>query len=370
MEKLSLRLETAQDMENRARILALEPLELILGAESLDLERRLAAWVGAAHCVAVSDAACGIALALRAAGIGKDDHVMCAALGCALPVQGIMLAGALPLFADINPNTYTLDPFCLEYALGKLERRQQPLPRALIVTDLFGAPAMMQMLEKICAERDIVLIEDMSGAFGAKYQGRRAGNFGRFSVASFASPGSLDEPGGGAVFCRGRQDSEKVESLRNCGRQQSIGAEDRAPCVGSSDAALVRARLDTLTEEHAGRRKAAERYRERLEGKIRVQQIIEGGESVYSQLVIALPEGLSRPEIVRGLYKMNIPTGPPLCGLQSASTDWNRTMLVNTYALAGRLLSLPIHSHLSCQTVDYICESLLSEVNRLVPLIV
>ena len=364
MEQLSLRPEELRDMETGtyalAEALLPEPMELILGEEICVLEKRLAAWVGTNRCVAVSDAASGMALALLAAGIGRGDRVICAALGCALPVQGILLAGASPVFADINPNTYTIDPFCLEYVLGNLKRNNEPPPRALIATDLFGAPCHYIELEKICQSRGMALIEDMSGAFGAKYLGRPAGNFGRFSVASFASPGPLEEMGGGAVFCRDPDDAQSVASLRRINRQQHIEPGNHIPFMASADAALTKLRLDSLRDAHRRRRKAANHYRRVLTGKLRLQQVVEEGESVYSQLVVALPKAGNRAVVTKRLFQMNIPAGPPLCGMQSADTAWNRTMLTNTHALSGRLLSLPIHSHLNGPTVDFICDSLLS----------
>ena len=117
-----------------------------------------------------------------------------------------MLVGASPLFVDINPNTYTLDPYCLESTLNKLRRMGRPVPSALIATDLFGAPCNYAALEEICRSRGIAVIEDLSGAFGAEVNGRPTGSFGRFAVASFANPSPL-EVGGGAVFCQQDEDA-------------------------------------------------------------------------------------------------------------------------------------------------------------------
>ena len=361
MEMLSFRHKAVQDTQKDT---AFQPAELILGKEVYELEQRLAAWVGTERCVAVSDPASALALALRTAGVNAGDLVICAALGCALPVQGIMLAGGVPVFADINPNTYTLDPFCLEYALEKLRRNKYETPRALIATNLFGAPCHLTELEQICRSRGIELIEDMTASFGAKHHDRMCGSFGRFSVASFASPGPFDEPGGGAVFCRSQGDAEKISALRRTVSQQRIdlGPDIRTPRIGSADASLTDMRLDGMEEEHELRRKAAARYRKNLAGKVRVQKLVDGGQSVYSQLVAALPKGADRPEVIRRLFELNIPSGPPLCGVQSADTEWNRSMLVSTRALAERLLSLPVHAHLNEQVVDFICQSLLEAI--------
>ncbi|MCL2578600.1 MAG: DegT/DnrJ/EryC1/StrS family aminotransferase [Oscillospiraceae bacterium] len=366
MEKLSFKpMIDAGEERVRGEMLRTQagPLELILGEEAEALEDRLATWVGAAHCLAVSDAATGIALSLLAAGITPGDRVICPALGCALPVQGIRLAGGNPVFADINPNTYTVDPFCLEYAISKLSKDGQPAVRALIATDIFGAPAHMRELAQICENRGMTMIEDLSGAFGARYKGRMTGNFGRFSVASFASSGPLDEMGGGAVFCQNNEDAERLTQLRRAGKQQRLDTLCPDSSMASADLAFTRLKLDCLHTEDIRRRWAAERYRKNLTGKLRLQQMVEGSESVYSQLVVALPRDGIRSSVIKRLFEANIPSGPPLCGLQRADNEWNRKMLVNARALDGRLLALPIHPHLSSQIVDFICESLLAAID-------
>ena len=365
MEKLVFRPKTGQGVGKdirAARAHAREVMDIILDEEIRALESHLAGWVGSSHCIAVSDAASGIALALKAVGVRKGERVIAAGLGCALPVQGILLAGALPVFADINPNTYTIDPFCVEYALGKIKRNGQPFPRALIASDLFGAPCHFAELEQLCNRYGIALIEDLSGALGSKYKGKHTGNFGRFSVTSFACPWPLMDMGGGAVFCRDEGDSAKIAALRRGSRQQRIEPESRAPYINSADASLTRTRLDSLGEDHTRKEKVIARYRENLMGKMRMQQVLPGSESIYSQLIVALPKAESRASVISRLLKSNIPSGPPLCGQQTADSDWNRTMLANTHALAGRLLSMPIHPYLSGQVVDFICESLLESV--------
>ena len=333
------------------------PAEFILGEEIRQLEQSLADWMGAGHCVAVSDPASGIALALKAAGIRKGDSVICPALGCALPVQGVLLAGGVPLFADINMATYTIDPFRLEYTLGKMRGEGERTPSALIATDLFGGPCHLAELEQICQSRGITFIEDISGAFGAGYFGRKVGSFARFSVASFATSGPLDEPGGGAVFCREEEDAAMVDALRRQCRQQSLQPGNRAPYMGSADATLTRTRLENFEQEYAGRQKAAKRYHANLADQVRLQHLVAGGESLYSQMVVTLP-GKRRHQVMQRLLGMGIPCAPPLCGLQTRASHDRRAPLTNASFLEGRLLSLPIYSHLSVKLVDFICEGL------------
>ena len=336
------------------------PVEIVLGEDIRQLEEGLATWVGAKDCIAVCDPASGIALALKAAGVRRGDMVICPALGCALPVQGVLLAGGVPFFADVNLATYTLDPFRLEYTLGKLRREGEGMPGALIATDLFGGPCHLAELEQICRNHGVPLIEDISGAFGASYYGHKVGSFTRFAVASFAIAGPLDEPGGGAVFCREEDDAAKLADLRRQCRQQSLHPQSRLPYMSSSDVTLTRTRLESFEQEQTGRQKAALRYRKNLENaeKVRFQYLVNGGESVHSQVVVALP-GKQRGQVIQRLLGMGIPCNPPACGLQTLPGHQSRDLLENASFLAGKLLSLPIYSHLNVKVVDFICEELL-----------
>ncbi len=337
-------------------------VELILSEDVYTLEHRLAQWVGAKHCIAVSDAASGIALALTTAGVSPGETVLCAALGCALPVQGIMLVGASPLFVDINPNTYTLDPYCLESTLNKLRRMGRPVPSALIATDLFGAPCNYAALEEICRSRGIAVIEDLSGAFGAEVNGRPTGSFGRFAVASFANPSPLEELGGGAVFCQRDEDARRLRTLRQT-KQQQVLEEPAIPRMGCVDAFLIGARLESCAHQAEQRRRIARIYRSTLADKVRMQQLVRGAKSVYSQMVVALPRSRDRSKVVARLRELNIPAGAPFCGMQTDRNEWNQVMLVNTLTLAGRLLSLPIHPYLSAHLTKHIAHCLLQAMD-------
>ena len=355
MEKLSTNTLRGREFND-------SPAEAVLGEETGLLEQNLAEWVGAAHCVSVSDPVSGIALALKAAGVERGDRVICPALGCALPVQGVLLASATPLFADVNPDTYTLDPFRLEYTLGKLRSSGENMPVALIAVDLFGGPCHLAELEQVCQNYGIALIEDISGAFGASYLGRKVGSFTRFAVASFAAAGHLEEPSGGAVFCREKQDAAKVAALRCLCRQQSPTPGCRMPYMRSADITLTHLRLESFEHEQAGRQKAAQRYRLNLADKVQLQQPMPGGESVYSQFVVALPGG-QRQRVMQQLLRQGIPCAPPPCGVQTFSGCDRSDLLTNARLLSDRLLSLPIYPHLSVSLVDFICEELASALS-------
>jgi len=128
----------------------------------------------------------------------------------------------------------------------------------------------------------------------------------------------------------------------------------------SSDVTLTRTRLESFEREQAGRRKAAMRYQANLSDaqRVRLQHLVKGGESVHSQLVVAV-HGKRRDQVIQRLLRLGIPCNPPALGLQTAAGHDYRDPLENTSFLAGRLLSLPIYSHLNVKVVDFICEELL-----------
>lgn len=346
-------------MEQRLPALA-EMINDILNEDRPLLERRLARYTGAQHCVALSDPADGLAMALLATGVQPEDRVLCAAMGCTLPVQAIALAGCQPVYVDVNPNTYTIDPCCVEYSLRKLRRMGEAVPRVLIATDLFGSPCSYPALQTLCDREGITLIEDLSGALGARLEEQRAGSFGRFAVAAFGPPFLPEEPGGGVVFCREERDAFRLANLRNVEYQSNPGEHlPGVPAMRHTDAALIDAALEEFDSRLAKRRAVAEMYRNYLEAKVRLQQIAAGGQSAYSQLVVALPKAANRSSIVEKLRGQDIPCGAPACGVQTVHSDWNWVMLVNTMAVAERLLALPLHEHMRESTVEYICRCLL-----------
>lgn len=349
---------------------AQQTVQMIFDEDVRGLEERLAAYVGAADCVALSGPADGVALALRAAGAGEGDAVLCTALESAHVVQGIERVGATPLFADLNPNTYTMDPYCLDYALGKLRRGDKPAPKALVATGLFGMPCNFAELGALCRREGIVLIEDMGDAFGARAGGARAGSLGRYAVASFSRSGAAED-GGAAVFCRNARDREKLRVHRPCAQlvMHPEEYEDgrRAPRPDGArrdrmEAGVVRAQLEEYDEHRKMREQVAQQYARRLKGAVRLQRPTPDALGAWTQLVVALPSAALRDGVLRELHGRGIPCTVPQLAPLAGGGEWNAVMLVSTMALAGRLVSLPIHPYLSGHVVEYICDSLMEAV--------
>jgi dTDP-4-amino-4,6-dideoxygalactose transaminase len=326
------------------------------------LESRLANHVGAEFCALMPGGTAGMLAALRAAEVGEGDTVLCTAFSYLSTAEIIAMTGARPRFADINPNNFNLDPYCLEYALKKCNRRDTPMPKAVVAADLFGLPCDYGELEDICTRYGVVLIEDMSCAFGASYRGKKAGNFGRFAVASFFPARPLgDEGEGGGVFCHSREDLRKLESLR-------LGAAGESASAGFVRTSLVGEKLGAYAGELSKRQLIAARYRQNLKDAVRVQQVGEEFISAYTQFAIELEDERGRSALAEALREKRIPFGIVNPGTKHAKAPargngkTDRTLPANTADAAKRLMTIPINPHMSTRVADYISECILAAV--------
>lgn len=337
----------------------------VMGKDMAGLEARLCEYVGVPHCVGVESATTGLLLALKALDIGPGDSVLCTSFSYFATAEIVALTGAEPILVDINPNTYNIDPYCLEYVVGKCVRTGQPVPKALIAVDLFGLPCNYEALEEICQRRGIHLIEDMAQSFGATFQDRKAGSFGRLAVASFFPAKPLGELGeGGVVFCSGEKDLHRLQALRRkvhlSHRQQTL--YNTGSGLDAIQATVVADKLDSFHIDLVARRKVAAQYRKRFSGIVKMQQVGEDYESAYTQFAISLEGPEARARLVDFLHERHIPgyifEPSPLCRREDAQ-DWGKVALVNARTCAQKILSLPVHPYLSGRVVDYICDSVL-----------
>lgn len=334
------------------------------------LEQQLCEYVGVPYCVSMQSASMGLLFALKALDIGAGDSVLCTSFSYFAVSELIKLAGANPVMVDINPNTYNIDPFCLQYVIGKCRRSKQPIPKALIAVDLFGLPCNYDALEEICAENDIDIIEDMAHSFGASFNGKRAGSFGRVAVASFFPAQPREALGdGGAVFCQSVEDERRLKSLRrtvgedgeNNGWMQWQGGS-----IDSIQTSMVAEKLAMLDREIGRRRTVAQWYRERLDGRVRLQQVGDGYESAYSQLAVSMQTTAQRDSMIDWLISHHIPSHkykPSPLPCIERDEDWSRVVLVNAKAVSQKLISLPMHPFLSKRVVNFICDKILEKLD-------
>jgi dTDP-4-amino-4,6-dideoxygalactose transaminase len=232
----------------------------VLGPELQMFEQEFAAASGAACAVGVGNGTDAIALILRALGIGPGDEVITTALSAAYTALAIVMAGATPVFADIDPARLTVDPNHVDALVG-------PRTRALLPVHLYGQPADMPALMAIAARHRLAVVEDCCQAHLATAGGRPIGTFGAAAAFSFYPTKNLGALGdGGAVVTNDHALAERVARLRNGGQTDryhhaELGVNSR---LDELQAAVLRARLPKLPAATGTRRVLARRYREML----------------------------------------------------------------------------------------------------------
>jgi len=234
----------------------------ILGSEVEAFEREFASASGADHAVGVGNGTDAIALILRALGVGPGDEVITSPLSAAYTALAIMMTGARPVFADVDPGRLTIDPVAVERAIT-------PRSRAILPVHLYGQPADMDALMALASRRGLLLIEDACQAHFATANGRPVGSIGVAGAFSFYPTKNLGALGdGGAVVTNDADLAATLRRLRNGGQtdryhHREAGVNSR---LDEMQAAILRARLPYARQWTAERRRLAARYRESLAG--------------------------------------------------------------------------------------------------------
>ena len=230
--------------------------QFVLGEEVAAFEREAAAWLGVRHAVAVASGTDALLLALKAAGIGHGDEVITTGFTFFATVEAIRLAEATPVFADIDPETLTLDA-------GDARKCITPRTRAILPVHLFGHVADMNAILALADEHAMIVIEDAAQAFGARRDGQAAGSFGLAGAFSFHPTKPLGALGDGGLVATGDDNiAAEVRLLRNHGasahhRHERIGCNSR---LDELQAAVLRVKLRHLERHLAARERIASIY--------------------------------------------------------------------------------------------------------------
>jgi dTDP-4-amino-4,6-dideoxygalactose transaminase len=333
----------------------LESGRYVLGPEGEALERELAGFTGAAHAVGVNSGTDALHLALVASGIGAGDEVIVPSFTFFASAEAVSYTGATPVFADIDEATFNLDA-------RSLAERITPRTRAVIAVHLFGQCADLPAIQKICEQKNLVLIEDCAQALGASYAGRRAGSWGRFGGFSFYPTKNLGAAGdAGLITARDKQDDETLRMLRHHGSRKTylherVGWNSR---LDELQAAVLRVKLRKLDEFNQARRRVAQAYRERLAGAPGVTLPAEHqrGVHVFHQFTIrserrdAIREALAKEGIASAVFY------PMPLHQQPAYEPANRGVSLPVCERAAKtVLSLPIHPFLAEAAIERVCD--------------
>ena len=324
----------------------------ILGPEVKAFEAEFAAYHGTARAVGVASGTDAIELALRAGGIGAGDEVITVAHTAMATVTAIERTGASPVLADIDLQTYTLDPQCAEAAItGRT--------RAIVAVHLYGQPADMDELRALADERDLLLIEDCAQAHGVDYKGRRVGAIGDMGAFSFYPTKNMGAYGdGGAIITSSHEYAERLEKLRNYGQttrytHQTRGTNSR---LDEMQAAVLRIKLKHLDGHNARRREIAALYDAHLHSVVKPYVAVDRTHA-YHLYVIRDPE---RDKLMAALKVRGIGTlihYPIPVHLQESHRNLGLRAgsLPQTELAAREILSLPLYIGLDDGDVRRVC---------------
>ena len=347
---------------------AIEGGQWILGPQVAQLERDLAAWAGVKHAIACANGTDALLLVLRAWGVGPGDAVFVPAFTFAASGEVVVLAGATPVFVDVLPDTFNMDPASLEAAIALVKRDATLTPKVVMPVDLFGQPADYRALAPIAAREGLKLFCDTAQGFGGILDGTRAGAIGDAAATSFFPAKPLGCYGdGGACFTNDDALKDILLSLRMHGQGNDryehvrIGLNSRLDTI---QAAILIEKLTIFGEEIEARNKVARRYTEAFQGsnQLVVPRVIEGAVSSWAQYTLQVE---NRAKFQADLKGAGVPTAvhyPIPLSKQKAYAHFPGAPTPVSEVLSQKVVSLPMHPYLEAPVQDRIIEAVLASV--------
>jgi UDP-2-acetamido-2-deoxy-ribo-hexuluronate aminotransferase len=346
-----------------ARIHAvLDHSQYILGPEVKELESQLATRLGVKHAIACASGTDALLLAMLALGIGPGDEVITAPFTFFATGEMIALLGAKPVFADIDPVTYNLDP-------AKIEAAITTRTRAIMPVSLYGQCADMDAINAIAARHRLSVIEDAAQSFGALYRGRPSGNLSTIGCTSFFPSKPLGCYGdGGACFTSDDTLAAAMLELRNHGQERRyhhtrIGINGRMDTI---QAAILLAKLEVFDEELTARSEAADRYAALLKDIVQIPHLLPGYTSPWAQYTIEVDH---RDAVQASMQQAGIPTAvhyPVPLHLQPVFTHLGLGMgsFPHSERAGQRVLSLPMHPYITPMTIERVADAVKTAISH------
>ena len=327
----------------------------ILGGEVAAFEREFAAFTGCRHAIGVASGTDAIELLLRALGIGSGDQVAVPSQTAVASVSAIQRAGAVPVFVDIDLESFTIDP---EAVLDLLNSPRRPAVKAVLAVHLYGHPCAMDRLEPLCLKHGVSLLEDGAQAHGASWAGRPAGSLARGAAFSFYPTKNLGAIGdAGAVTTDDATLADRVRELRQYGwRERYISVETGVNSrLDELQAAILRVKLRRIEHSNTVRRRLAALYTELLGDceQVRLPAVRPRCEHAFHLFVIRCAR---RDELLAFLLARGIPAAvhyPAAVHQQPAYREIaaHSPPLPRTEEAVRSILTLPLHPHLSDEAV-------------------
>lgn len=328
--------------------------QFILGPEVAQLEERLADYTGAKHCITVANGTDALQIAQMALGIGPGDEVITPGFTYIATAETVALLGARPVYVDIDPRTYTLDPARLEAAITSRTR-------AIIPVSLYGQCADMDIINAIAEKHGLTVIEDAAQSLGGSYKGRKSGNLSTISCTSFFPSKPLGCYGdGGAIFTNDDALATILRQIARHGQDRRyhhirVGVNSR---LDTLQAAILLPKLAVLDDEIAARQRVADTYTRLLSAAgIQATPVIEAHNvCAWAQYTVQVD---GRDAMQGALKAAGIPTAvhyPIPLNRQPAVADDGVSLPVGD-AVAGRVMSLPMHPYMDEVAISRVVEA-------------
>lgn len=353
---LKAQYRTIEDEIKPAIDRVLESTQYVLGAEVKAFEGEFADYVGAAHGVACNTGTSALHLALMAADVGPGDEVITIPFTFIATAAAIHYTGATPVFVDVDPVSFTMDP-------SKIEAAITPQTKAIIPVHLYGQAADMDPIMEIARRHNLIVIEDAAQAHGAQYNGRPVGSIGDFACFSFYPGKNLGAYGeGGLTVTQNEQYAHKMRVLRDWGQEQKyhhkvMGYNYRMDGI---QGAILRVKLRHLEAWTEGRRAHAATYNRLLGAAgVNVPTELPGRRHVYHVYAIRTPQraamqaALKEKEIHSGIhYPIPVHLQEAFAHLGHSRGDFPCSEMV-----ADEVLSLPMYAEMSEADAETVCKT-------------
>lgn len=330
--------------------------QYILGPEVAELEEKLAAYTGAAHCITCANGTDALQIALMALGVGPGDEVITPGFTYIATAEAAAILGAKVVYVDIDPVTFNMDVTRLEAAIT-------PRTRAIMPVSLYGQCADFDAINAIAARHDIAVIEDAAQSFGATYKGRKSCNLTLVSCTSFFPSKPLGCYGdGGAVFTSDPELAKAIRQIARHGQEQRyhhirLGMNSRLDTI---QAAILLPKLEILDDEIAARQRVAVRYAEAFSGNRIIQPLVEPhNTSAWAQYTVRVSE---RTAVQAALKEAGVPTAVhyplPLNQQPAFAGGCCPECTPKSAEAAQTVMSLPMHPYLNVSEQDQVIDTL------------
>jgi len=331
----------------------LDKSNYIMGDEVTELERSLESFTGASYAISCSSGTDALILALMALDIKPGDEVVTTPFTFIATAEAIAFLGAVPVFVDIDEETYNIDAKKIEAAITEKTK-------AIIPVSIFGQPSDIDAIQNIATQRNLKVIIDGAQSFGSTYKGKKDSSLGDISITSFFPAKPLGCFGdGGAVFTNNEMLAEKVKSLRIHGQSKKyyhkdIGIGGRMDTI---QAAILNVKLKHYAKDLALRQEVAQKYTNTLASKNIILPFVSSDtKSAWAQYSIRVK---NRDEIQKRLKKEGIPTAihyPVPLHLQECFEylNYKKGTFLISEKISEEIVSLPIHPYLLDKEIEYI----------------